>query len=135
MNTAVTDSGSVEFERRKGAEFVKFQSGDAIQGLLIEARKKSIEGKEVLYFLIEERQGTQYQDRTGRILEFPQSADMANKLFPTDLGKLIRVRCTGERPMTGDRAPMKTFDVDVSRNRYPLPRVAGGEIGDSDIPF
>lgn len=135
----------MEMEERQGFEFMNFNEGDHLAGTLLEAGPETIEvpdesnpkrkiRKTVFNYLIEERDGAEYDETTGKLYKITQTKGMENKLRASDVGKLVFITCTGrdERYQRNGNA-MKTFRIQVSKG--PAPALSGLGITDSDIPF
>jgi hypothetical protein len=128
-------AGEMEMEERKEPEFVRFNEGDAIEGILMIIDKGMITGKPIVRYTVRRADGSE--------VAFIGTNQINRKLRLEDLGHRVQIICTGEDPNVkrGDNC-MKLFTIRVSKSRasgVSLPvRVEGDvipEITDEDIPF
>jgi hypothetical protein len=114
-------------EERKEPVLVKFGQGELCEGILIGFEKVQIDGKEVIRYTVQPKDG-------GDLEMFHGVHQINKKLRPTDLGKYIVVRCTGEdKSVVRNGNAMKTFDVLVSKEK--AKDADKLIITDADIPF
>ena len=128
-------AAEMEMEERKEPEFIRFNQGDLVEGVLMAVEKATIKGKPIARFTVRRADGSE--------AAFIGTNQINRKLRLEDLGHRVEIVCTGEdqNVKRGDNC-MKLFTVKVSKSKaagVSLPvRTEGDlvpEIGDDDIPF
>ena len=131
----------IEMEERHEPEFVRFDAGDLVEGVLLLRERITVKGKPVIRYTLEKP--------TGLCVTFLGTANLISRLRTDDIGHFVQIVCKGEDQMVkkGDNF-MKVFEVNVSKAAVGKLRVDssgrvtgaapagdGTEITDEDIPF
>jgi hypothetical protein len=91
-----------------GAPFFKFKTvGDTISGKIVGKRQMAgLEGKpqDVIDLVTKDGEFT-----------VGLTADLKNKIGKLEMGRLVRIKFTGTKKITGKPSPMKTFEVLVAQ--------------------
>ena len=130
----------IECEECLKPELVRFQTGDVLEGVLLQRNRVILGGKPAIQYLLEKP--------NGMVVKFNGTADIIEKIQPGYVGHFLSITCIGEDQMVkrGDNY-MKVFEI--FRSKDPVtkassngqagasePRAGDGtEITDADIPF
>ena len=109
-------------------EFVRFENGTELRGVLLSRQKVTIGGKPAIQYTL--------QRGDGSIVKFNGTAGMISKLRGDLINHFVSVTCIGEDHMVkrGDNY-MKVFEIWFSVEPAQEPAADGLEITDADIPF
>jgi hypothetical protein len=116
-------------EEREEPRFVKFTTGDVVEGVLSSLQRVTIGGKLAVKYIV--------QEDGGQYVQFIGTHQLNTKLRITDRGHRVEIRCEGEDTMVkkGDNC-MKVFKVLVSRDAVAASAATDPLlITDDDIPF
>jgi hypothetical protein len=113
---------------RAEPRFVKFATGEIIEGTLLAVDALKIKDKTGVRYTV--------QLDSGELVGFLGTYQINTKLRRDDRGHRIRVTCVGEDTMVkrGENC-MKVFGIAVSKQRVTAGAADALEIGDDDIPF
>ena len=130
----------IECEECLKPELVRFQTGDVLEGVLLQRNRVTLGGKPAIQYMLEKPSGV--------VVKFNGTADIIEKIQPGYVGHYLQITCIGEDQMVkrGDNY-MKVFEI--FRSKEPVSKansnghtgasetVAGDgtEITDADIPF
>jgi hypothetical protein len=121
-------NSTLEMIEREEPRFVKFATGEIIEGTLLAVDALKIKDKTGVRYTV--------QLDSGELVGFLGTFQINTKLRREDRGHRIRVTCVGEDTMVkrGENC-MKVFDIAVSKQRVTAGAADALEIGDDDIPF
>jgi hypothetical protein len=117
---------------REEPRFVKFTTGEVVEGTLMSIDRVTVGGKPAVRYVV--------MVDAGDYVSFIGTHQLNTKLRPTDQGHRIEIRCIGEDTMVkrGDNC-MKVFEVRVSVESAlkvaPTAPADPTQITDDDIPF
>jgi hypothetical protein len=124
------DGTTLTMETREEPRFVKFSTGEVVEGTLIGIERIKVNEKMAVRYTVED---------DGELVSFLGTYQLNVKIRPDDRGHKLIVRCVGEDTMVkrGENC-MKVFEVQVSKERVRASASAPLEslgITDDDIPF
>lgn len=131
----------IECEECLKPELVRFETGDCLEGVLLQRNRVTLAGRPAIQYLLEKP--------NGLVVKFNGTADIIEKLRADDVGHFVSIACIGEDTTVrrGENC-MKVFEI--YRSKAPVGKVradsAGNvkveppardnpEITDEDIPF
>lgn len=122
---------TLTMETRQEPRFVKFTTGECVEGTLVSIERMTIKDRPALRYTVLESD--------GELVSFLGAFQINTKLRATDRGHHISVRCEGEDVMVkrGENC-MKVFEVRVSKEKVSQGAASSVdplEITDDDIPF
>lgn len=91
---------------REEPRFVQFNEGDVVEGVLVEIKSLSVQGKPAIRYTV---------DDNGQLYSFLGTYQINEKIHFGDKGKKVRIRYEGEdRSVARSGNPMRIFRVFVS---------------------
>ena len=130
----------IECEECLKPELVRFQTGDVLEGVLLQRNRVTLGGKPAIQYMLEKP--------NGMVVKFNGTADIIEKIQPGYVGHFLSITCIGEDQMVkrGENY-MKIFEIYRSKEPVSKPNGSGQagasepaagdgtEITDADIPF
>lgn len=100
---------TTEWEERTRPRFVRFKSGDVVEGVLVRIERIRVGGKPVLRYTV--------KDDDGQLSSFLGTYQINEKLQIGDRGRRIQVECVGDdQTVVRSGRSMRVFRVKVSRH-------------------
>jgi len=133
----MADGKTLTMQTREEPRFVRFSTGDVIEGVLVKMERLNIRDKQTSQLSQAVRYTVSQDDGTD--VAFIGTHQIDSKLRPDDRGHKVEIRCVGE-DVTVKRGEnfMKVFEVRVSKelaSSASIPTVDSIEITDADILF
>ena len=108
----------IEMVERKEPQFVQFNMGDVVEGILLKIERLRVQSKPALRYTV---------DDDGQLYSFLGTYQINEKLQVSDIGKRVQIRYDGEDTSViraGNR--MRIFRIFVSSDVVSAPAARGG---------